>query len=394
VDSRSPLLGPFSNCLDGSVGSSGSIEDPTDEAQDLNRGVARHSNSLQTRPELHGEPHPKLEAEPQGFSITLAEFVKRKFLPECVAPQRLAGRSHFHFILRYVLTPDQVARAFGSPAPTKESSLRSVLDWPYLGSLPLHEIDHNAIQSLTSTALKAGYSTQTAIHIRNVIRSIFVHAIKTKCFAGDNPASLVPFRVVERKPSRSLTVTELRQAMQLMRDPEKPIALFAILTDMNLSEICGLQWMYVNLTNYPRQLESELMPPRTIAVRNQSYRGEFSPVVEGRRRSLPIHSMLFSILNELKNRTKFSSFQDFVFASRRGTPIYPENVGTRRLKAVGRILEMPWLTWSAFHRTRLELKSQFGQRMNRELEQILPIYEPTVDNMRSAKGSATIMRRS
>lgn len=327
-----------------------------------------------------------------GNAITLAEFVKHKFVPECVTPRRLAGRTHFQFILRHILTPEEVAGAFGVPAPTKHSSLRSVADWPYLGSLPLHNIDRNAIQSLTATALKAGYSAQTAIHIRNVLRSIYVHAIRTKCFAGENPASRVPCPVVIRKTSRSLNVTELRQAMQMMRYPEKPIALLAILTDMNLSEICGLQWRYVNLANYPRQIESELLPPRTIAVRHQSYRGEFSPVTEGRKRLLPIPDMLFSILSDLKSRDRFSSLQDFVLASRRGTPICPENIGTRRLKAVGKILEIPWLSWSAFHRTRLELKSRLGQRMNRELEQILPIYEPAAGNTRPLTYSATLMR--
>jgi site-specific recombinase XerC len=375
----------FDNFCNRSAGTAGTIEHPTGEAQDLSRGIALHPDFLQTQPGLHDESHQRQETESHNISITLAEFVKRKFVPECVIPRRLAGRSHFHFILRHVLTPEEVARAFGISAPKKASSLRSIPDWPYLGSWPLHHIDQNAIKSLTSTALRAGYSTQTAIHIRNVIRSIFVHAIKTKCFEGDNPASLVPLVAVERRISRSLTVIELRRAMQIMCYPEKPIALFAVLTDMNLSEICGLQWRYVNLTNYPRQLESELLPARTIAVRNQSYRGEFSPVSEGRQRSFPISAMLFSVLSDLKNRTKFSNSQDFVFASRRGSPIYPENVGTRRLKAVGRLLEMPWLSWSAFHRTRLEMKSQFGAHLNRELEQILPIHEATIGNLRQGK---------
>ena len=386
--------GRFNNCFDGSARNAGAIENSIGDAYDLNRGVTRHSDSFQTFPAPHDGSHPGPETEPQGFSITLAEFVKRRFVPDCVAPRRLAGRSHFHFILKHVLTPEEMARAFEIPSPVKESGLRSLADWPYLGSLPLQNIDQNAIQSLTSAALKAGYSTQTAIHIRNVVRSIFIHAIKTKCFAGDNPASLVPSPVIERKTSPSLTVAELRQTMQIMRYPEKPIALFAILTDMNLSEICGLQWRFVNVTTYPRQVETELLPPRTIAVRNLSYRGEFGPVSEGRKRLLPIPAMLFSVLTDLKNRTKFSNFHDFVFASRRGTPIYPENVGTRRLKAAGKILDMPWLSWSAFHRTRLDLISQFGRRMDRELEQMLPIYEPPISNMHQRRPSATLFKRS
>jgi hypothetical protein len=178
--------------------------------------------------------------------------------------------------------------------------------------------------------------------------------------------------------------------MPMMRYPEKTIALFAILTDMNLSEICGLQWRYLNLYSYPRLMESELLPARTIAVRNQSYRGEFRPVIESRRRFLPIPNMLFSLLIGLKNRDRFCGLQDFVLASRKGTPIYPENVGTRRLKAIGRTLEMPWLSWSVFHRTHLDLKSQFGLRMDRELEQALPINDLMVHNIRDVRTKSSL----
>ena len=340
------------------------------EVEETSHAGTRHTMLLQNHIALDSESHRTASTRPDD-SITLAEFVKCKFVPECVAPRRLAGRTHFQFILRHVLTPEEVARAFGLSAAARAPRCQSVSDWPYLGSRPLQHIDYDAIEILTSTALKAGYSTQTVVHIRNVIRSIFVHAIKTRCFMGENPASLVRFPVVVRKTSHWLTMSELRQAMQLMRFPERHIALFTILTDMNVSEICGLQWGCVNLASYPRELETEMLPPRTIAVRSQSYRGEFSTVTESRRRFLPIPNLLLSALNDLKRRDKFSDRCDFVFASRKGTPINPENVGTRRLKAVGRILDIPWLSWSALRRTRLDLKSRLGPRMNRELEQIL-----------------------
>jgi hypothetical protein len=88
--------------------------------------------------------------------------------------------------------------------------------------------------------------------------------------------------------------------------------------------------------------------------------------------------LLFSILRDLKNRERFTGLQDFVLASRSGTPIYPENIAARRLKAIGRALEMPWLSWSVFHRTHLNLKSQFGRHLNKELERILPVNQPVI----------------
>jgi integrase len=318
------------------------------------------SDSIDSRNKLHDfidAPVSRLR-EAQGSALTLAEFVKAKFL----------------------LKPDQADDAFGIRFRNQESGPKSVPNWPYLGSMPLHLIDHTTIQSLTLAALKAGYSTQTAIHIRNVMRSIFFHAITTKHFVGDNPASLVLFPAVTRKATRSLTVSQLNQTIQMMRYPERLIALLAVLSDMNLSEICGLQWRHLNLSSYPRLLEPELLPVRTIAVRHQSYRGEFRPVIGRRRRLLPIPDALFSLLCDLKARSRFSGLHDFVFASRRGTPINPHNFGTRRLKAIGIALEIPWLSWSVFHRTHVHLKSQFGQRLGRELEQILPVNDAAVRN--------------
>jgi len=185
-----------------------------------------------------------------------------------------------------------------------------------------------------------------------------------------------------RKSSRALTISQLQQTMLMMRYPERPMALCAILTDMNLSEICGLTWRNVNLSAHPCLLDSELLPPRMIAVRYQSYRGEFRPVVDNRKRSIPVPEMLFSLFCDLRSQSRFNSAHDFVFASRNGTAINPDNLGTRRLKGIGRILEIPWLSWTVFHRTHVSLKSQFGQRMNWELERLLHLNDALVANPR------------
>jgi integrase len=312
-----------------------------------------------------------LNDDAQQFTITLEEFVKSTFIPECVAQRKLAGRIHFQFILGLILAPDQFANAFGIHSRKKKPGAKSAPDWPYLGSLPLRLIDQTAVQFLISTALKAEYSTQTVIHIRNVIRSIFICALKTNHFAGNNPAAHIAVPAIARRNPRSLTVSQLAPTMQMMRYPERPIAAFAVLTGMNISEICGLQWKYLNLTTHARGLDSELLPARMMAVRYQSYRGEFRPVINSRKRIIFLPDALFSLCCDLKERSRFTDLDDFVFASRKGTPINPDNFGTRRLKAIGKLLEMPWLSWSAFQRTHVSLKAQFGQRMSRELEKIL-----------------------
>jgi integrase len=300
------------------------------------------------------------QASPCRTSI--AEFVERKFIPEYVATKKSAGRSYFRGILNHVLPPEQVARAFATNLEKTNNKLTAVPGWPYIGSLRLCDIDAETIQLLTTTALKHGYSTQTATHIRNVIRLIFSHAIRTGCYIGNNPANLVTLPIMTRKKAHTLSIYQLQQVMQAMRYPEKEITFFLLLTEMRVAEICGLQWKYINDSNVSRLLEEEeSVPPRTIAIRYQCYRGELS-VSRSRRKLVSAPHLLCLVLRDLKNRTQFTAPDDFVFISRNGTPIHQENVTARRLKFIGKTFEMPWLSWSVFHRTRFALKSSDSLR--------------------------------
>jgi integrase len=309
-------------------------------------------------------------------SIDLVEFVERRFVPEYVSTKRAAGRAHFRAILKHILTPERVARAFRVNARQSSGKLKAIPGWPYMDSLRLTDVNQESIQRLIAAALKAGYSTQTATHIRNVIRTIFSQAIRSGCFDGANPATYVKLPAMSRRETHALTLTQLKQVMQWMRYPEKEIALFALLAEMNVAEICGLQWQYVNLANESHSVGEDSIPPRTIAVRKQTYRGEFGPVVGTRKRFIPLPELLHSILQQLKHRKTLTAPDDFVLASRTGTPIYPDNIAARRLKWIGTTLEIPWLSWHVFHRTRTKLMAEFGRHLNKELEKTLPLNPP------------------
>jgi integrase len=305
-------------------------------------------------------------------SMSLAEFVQRKFIPEYVQIRRSAGRAHFHAILKHVLSPADIARAFADGAEKLEIKRKAIPGWPYMGSLLLDEIDEERIQHLTSTALENGYSTQTVTHIRNVIRAVFSHAIRACNYGGINPASQVTLPAISRKKAHTLTLAQLKQVLPVMHYPEKGIALFALLTDMSVAEICGLQWQYANVSTNGVAVEDEWVPPKTIAVRNQWYRGEFGPVMGNRKRFIPVPDLLCTILRDLKSRRPLTRPLDFVLASRSGTPVYPENIAARRLKSIGKGYEMPWLSWHVFHRTHVALRSEFGRQLHKEYEKVMP----------------------
>lgn len=316
------------------------------------------------------------DAKP-AFEMSVLKFVERKYIPEFVSIKRTAGRSYFRSMLKHMLSPEQVARVFGSTFEDKENQLKTIPGWPYLDSLRLCAVDAEVIQNLTSAAVNHGYSIQTVTHIRNVVRSMLSHAIKTGCYSGNNPATLVALPAMTRKQAYTLSLSQLQNLLTAMGYPERHLAVLAILTGMSVAEICGLQWKYVNLSSVNRPIDNDFIPPRTIAVWNQWYRGEFGAVPIGRRRFVRISDLLASIVKDLKSREPFNTSQEFVLASRNGTPIHPENIAARRLKPVGESLEMPWISWHVFHRTHVHLKSQFGRRLHEELEAL-----PALTNFR------------
>ena len=303
--------------------------------------------------------------------MTIGDFVKLKFVPEFVANKRAAGRNHFKAMLKYVLPPENAAPLIPSQPRRVRAKLAYNPNWPYIDKVPLCEVNCEVIERLTSATLERGYSIQTATHVRNVIRSIFSHAIRTGFYFQPNPAASVMLPRIERKASQSLAVNQLREVLSKMGYPELELALLTVLTDMNIAEICGLQWKHVNLFDSSRKVDGEVVPPIAVIIRRQSYRGVLSNVVESRKRIVRISNTLATLLNELRTRRQFTGPDDFVLVSRNGNPIHPENLAARRLKAIGESLQIPGLAWSVFRKSRITLRSQLGAHFCEQFDDVV-----------------------
>ncbi len=327
---------------------------------------------------------------PRMPEMTLADFVESRFVPEYVADKRPSGRAHFYGILKHILSAERVDRAF--QASGRSARQKPSADWPYMDSISLSEISPDRVEDLIAKLVQRGYSIQTATHIRNVLRSIFAHAIKAGCFAGTNPASLVTLPAMARKSVHSLSMNQLTQLMMHLQNPEREIALISLFTEMRVAEICGLQWKYVNLSAARTRINGDWLPPMTIAVRKQSYRSQVTPVMEHRKRNHRIPELLSYILGALRDRSKSTNPEDFLLASRNGTPVSQENLGARRLKKIGTALDMPWLSWDVFHRTHFALISTSGKDLQQDLKRAISIEATLAPTRRDISGNARFAR--
>src|SRR5947209_10387416 len=177
---------------------------------------------------------------------------------------------------------------------------------PVLSDKRLRDITGAEIQNLIVSMLAREYSVQTAKHVRTVVSAIFTHAKRLGWHSGDNPAKLVRLPEMVRKEAHALSFDQAVAALTALKSPAREMVLFAILTSMNIAEICGLQWKRVNLSDQFTTVDGESPPPLTIAVRAQWYRGEYGSVkAKSRRRNLPIPTSLRGVLAKIKERKRF-----------------------------------------------------------------------------------------
>jgi integrase len=135
----------------------------------------------------------------------------------------------------------------------------------------------------------------------------------------------------------------------------------AVMTSMNVAEICGLRWKRINLNAESVIMDDELLRPSTVAVREQWYKGEWGSVkAKARRRYVPIPQFAVDELRELRQRENWLGPEDPVFVGVAGQPICENAIVQRYLKPAGKKLGMPWLSWHALRRTFATLADQEG----------------------------------
>jgi integrase len=216
----------------------------------------------------------------------------------------------------------------------------------------LRDVQREDLQQLVGTMLVRGYSTQSAKHVKTVVSAIYTHAQQEGWFSGPNPATFVKLPEMVRATPHALSLQQVVDLLQLLPKTVRLMVFLAVMTSMNVAEICGLKWKRVNLTAQPIIMDDELLLPSMAGVREQWYKGQWGSVkAKARRRNVVLQQWAVEELRELQQREEWVGPEDTVFAGTSGKPLCENAIVQRHLKPAGRKLGMPWLSWHDLRRT-------------------------------------------
>jgi len=330
------------------------------EATDFQDAETSGLSGIQASLPRHGF-HPVI----QNATMTFSSFVHTKFIPEHVQHKTLAGRTHYQAMLKHLIRPEKVYRMF-NPGNASNLRLHSDPEWPYLDEVRLCDLKAEHVRRLAAAAFAHDYSWQTVKHMKNVAFAIIAHAQQEGCFYGLNPVSQVKLPAKTHRPRPELSINETRSILQLLPCPEKHVAIFTLSTGMNIQEICNLQWKHVNLTESPRVLQEELIPPYSIAVRMQWNRTGLGSARQSRNRNrdIPVAVPLFAMLADWALEKGSPDPEEFVLVSEKGQPLLPADLRSSRLAPIARKLGIPWLSWRVLCRGHAVLLSELRPQLD------------------------------
>jgi integrase len=272
--------------------------------------------------------------------VTVEGFIEARFKPDVMWALKHAGKKHYEYILsKHVV--------------------------PALGDVRLRDVDTDRVQALVKHKIEAGYSVQTAVHIRNAISAVFNHAKLKRAYSGDNPTQGVRMPEMSRKEAHALSFQMGRDLLAILPPKERTMALLSMTTSLNVAEMLALRWKRVNLNDEIAIVGAEVMNSWSLAVRENYYRGQFGSVkAKSRRRDVPLSRSVVNALSELKQASKYSGPDELVFATRNGTPLSERNILRRVLKPAGEQLGIAWLSWHVFRHTHATLGEQIGMALS------------------------------
>ncbi len=221
----------------------------------------------------------------------------------------------------------------------------------WLSAKRLIDVTKADVQRVCDGMAESGYAGQTVRHVRAMLHRVFEAAADEDRFDGRNPAKGV--RVAGKMPKETfaLAYDEARALIDaLASEDAREVALFALLSGCRISEILGLKWLWVNVGRGPRSAGAVRLPPRSVAIRQQWYRGKLGPLKSAAsERVIPLSDPMAAIL--LRRSGGDRGKDRFAFAARTGNPLDGCTLAARHLKPAAAFAGVPAVSWHAFRHT-------------------------------------------
>jgi integrase len=211
--------------------------------------------------------------------------------------------------------------------PRTEECYRNAVErhlLPRFGGRRLDAVTAEDLASMVRELRSAGLSESTITIAIGVANRVYRYAARRLGWSGTNPVSLM-LPSERPKPGKSkrrriFEGRELEQTVAAAEEPFRTVFTLAALTGARVSELLGLTWADVRLTDLDDD-EIEF----AYQVDRGGQRGPTK--TDGSARTVPIPRELAAMLARHKLASPFSQPDDFVFATRQGGALRQTNVG-------------------------------------------------------------------
>lgn len=253
--------------------------------------------------------------------------------------------------------PDVIAYLKPSTQAFAESILRRHV-MPLLGTTTLREITPAHIQAVINS--RKSLSPQTLTHIRNRIGAVLRHAKAHQWFFGEIPTTAVRLPAMQREERRALTWSQVCHLANALPEPCATLVIFLAVTGLRIGEAMGLRWKRLNLTQDMQIVDTEIIPPMSLLVRENYVMGRYQTLkTASSLRTVPIPEWFAPRLNSLARASSSLIPDGSVFCNTSGvTPTDQHNLAARVLKPAARALGMPWVSWHCMRHTYSTLAEQ------------------------------------
>jgi integrase len=195
---------------------------------------------------------------------------------------------------------------------------------PRLGQRRLDEIGVDDVLALIGELREGGYSGWSIRSFLTPLSRLFSHAVRRDVVAISPISKLdrTERPVVWKREQRVLNGEEIGRLLDAAPPRYRTLIASAVLTGLRQSELLGLRWRDIDF-------DEELIRVRSALDRHGK---DVAPKTEHAVRDVILIPTLAGLLREHQEMSAFSGPDDYVFASRVGTPLYWRNVARRALK--------------------------------------------------------------